>query len=695
MASTSDGLLEAVDYLTDDSGERKPNVRVDNAIAVVERVAKRQGLTPQQIDTLMDYVAGEGKGSVSCRNRVIRCLIPRSTVPHSAVLKALGCMTSLPSSPLQQLLFRWIVLTFDLVDDRGPLHAVYTAVFYFLQMDDLRPTVCQLLCYLTRREDVTEFRVQKIMELQKRVLAFKGTEPPLTALLAVYKTYCPHLVTIPLSTKRKVWFRPFEKSLAANIKRIQELNRRELLTSTAAADKFERHMKLAPPPTKRARKPVTSIPALHPAVGSSGKEGNVKISAGQLTSVSELCSNIAKLELPSQMAAVLESDLLRHVLSIWPDPSATLRLTYWLQHSLGYELDEYSPGSENAHLKRLLQCLAQLTEFILEPVPTVESFLEILLEVWDGEDYQTEIFQLLSHLSLQPFEDLEERYLQPLKQHFVSKDKKFKFAVLTCLAEMLRNFAVHEWPRHQRRREAWNEGTASHRLSLFSTAGDTEDACEDFEPLDTLRLFVRYVDHLIAVSLEEERNHVLIQHAATRFYEVVRELPTTHGILLSLPHDSLVFGSLLGPDAVALSRTCSLLVSCKENFSKLKRSQRDFQMTHTFNSTVLDFCDSLWRNLAFSDSDRPYPTILFKLSKEHLTICDVDSPHSRLSIIQHPALVGFVRRFFKETQEDSRRLHPTAIWKEPRFKQAYMDFLRENHLNGLVRFIETFVPSRT
>ena len=41
------------------------------------------------------------------------------------------------------------------------------------------------------------------------------------------------------------------------------------------------------------------------------------------------------------------------------------------------------------------------------------------------------------------------------------------------------------------------------RLSLFSTAGDdAEDTCEDFEPLDTLRQFVRYVDHLIAVSLE-------------------------------------------------------------------------------------------------------------------------------------------------------------------------------------------------
>ena len=36
------------------------------------------------------------------------------------------------------------------------------------------------------------------------------------------------------------------------------------------------------------------------------------------------------------------------------------------------------------------------------------------------------------------------------------------------------------------------------RLELFSTAGDAEE----FEPLDTLRMFVRYVDRLIAASLE-------------------------------------------------------------------------------------------------------------------------------------------------------------------------------------------------
>ena len=41
---------------------------------------------------------------------------------------------------------------------------------------------------------------------------------------------------------------------------------------------------------------------------------------------------------------------------------------------------------------------------IQEPIPTVESFLHILLEEWNGDDYRNEILDLLSHLSLQPFD---------------------------------------------------------------------------------------------------------------------------------------------------------------------------------------------------------------------------------------------------------------------------------------------------
>ena len=84
--------------------------------------------------------------------RLVRCLIPSHDVPHSAVLHALGSMGQLPPS-LKQLLFKWIVLVYDIIDNKAPLHKVYDVIFHHIQYDSLRPIVCQLLCYLTSRED--------------------------------------------------------------------------------------------------------------------------------------------------------------------------------------------------------------------------------------------------------------------------------------------------------------------------------------------------------------------------------------------------------------------------------------------------------------------------------------------------------------------------------------------------------------
>ena len=90
--------------------------------------------------------------------------------------------------------------------------------------------------------------------------------------------------------------------------------------------------------------------------------------------------------------------------------------------------------------------------FILlqEPIPTVESFLHILLEEWNGDDYRREILNLLSHLTLQPFDgelriilwtffpnffsflEFRKAFLEPIRRHFVSKDRSFKVTVNTC-----------------------------------------------------------------------------------------------------------------------------------------------------------------------------------------------------------------------------------------------------------------------
>lgn len=108
-----------------------------------------------------------------------------------------------------------------------------------------------------------------------------------------------------------------------------------------------------------------------------------------------------------------------------------------------------------------------------EPIPTVEHFLSLLLETWNGEDYQSEVLSLLTHLSLQPFEgehftehsfpypipsviifsDLEECYLVPLKKLYFGKGFQFQYLVVTTLTSLLRNFVALEWPRLNKERE--------------------------------------------------------------------------------------------------------------------------------------------------------------------------------------------------------------------------------------------------
>ena len=85
------------------------------------------------------------------RLSLVRCLIPRTTVPMSAVFQCLGSMHVQPGS-LQRALFRWLVLVFDLLEDGRSLTATYDLIFHFLQYDSLRPAVAQLLCYMTTRE---------------------------------------------------------------------------------------------------------------------------------------------------------------------------------------------------------------------------------------------------------------------------------------------------------------------------------------------------------------------------------------------------------------------------------------------------------------------------------------------------------------------------------------------------------------
>lgn len=518
------------------------------------------------------------------------------------------------------------------------------------------------------------------------------------ALLALYKLHCPHLVPIGNPPGRKVWFRPREKDLSNTIAKVQRQRSDPHTNDTSSSHaRFRKCLGTLPPPAKRRRKtaPIPApLPPSHPH--RTEEEEKAMVPMATLTTMQELCQHIHRIELPGQIGSVFQSPLLRHVFSMWPHPSAAHRLSYWLQGMLAPELDDYKPGhAESPRLLQLLQCITQLTDFLLEPIPTVETFLLILLECWNGEEYATEVFHLLSYCSLQHFSDLEVHFLEPLKKLFVKKGVRFKCRVLCCLTNLLKFWAALEWPRYRRKMETQPRRTqprSSVRLSVFPGSLWNVNEDLDFDPVESIGYLVRHVEDLLRLALFQEEGHTLINHAVATFYEVVTVLPEGYGIpLLLVPHPQIVNQSLLALEPTALSRILSCCVSCKWSLPSIRKYRHDASTIDTFNGVLLDMCDCLWRNLAFSAYSRPH-THLFNISEERLRSCGVFPVKEKFSVIHHPALLGFVQAFFKNTQDHNHhKFKPKAIWKEQRHKYAYLDYLEHKLLTGIHSFIHTFI----
>lgn len=113
---------------------------------------------------------------------------------------------------------------------------------------------------------------------------------------------------------------------------------------------------------KRSKKRYVAVPLTNSSQpsGGGGGRGGGKISFESVGSHQQLCNDITDIEVvgveggsvhclvvlfhshipmfqfPVQVARVLNSDPLQHMFSVCAEPSAAIRFTYWLEHSLGY-----------------------------------------------------------------------------------------------------------------------------------------------------------------------------------------------------------------------------------------------------------------------------------------------------------------------------------------------------------------------
>ncbi len=88
------------------------------------------------------------------RKKLIKALLPRTSVPEQAVLVGLARLNSecFPRS-VQPTFFKWILIVFELIDNKDSLRNLYGVLFLFLDFEQLRPHLCHLLYLLTRARD--------------------------------------------------------------------------------------------------------------------------------------------------------------------------------------------------------------------------------------------------------------------------------------------------------------------------------------------------------------------------------------------------------------------------------------------------------------------------------------------------------------------------------------------------------------
>ncbi|XP_072033615.1 centromere protein I-like [Amphiura filiformis] len=693
---------DAVKYFTNVSSSTKVrgNLPLSLALTRLEEASQSSGLSAQHIQQLVQ-VASSSRFSGSVNSRLVKCLIPESVIPEDAVVSAISWMcTNKPSSALQTLLLKWIILTYDLIESRTRLHALYGIIFQFIENDMMCPLVCHLLYLLTRKEDVVGFRVRRLLDLQRRV----GIQSHITALLSVYKLYKPHLVSLAVPSTQRVYFRQIDRKWAALVQAAKDRIAAAGRQAESVTDRLHETLTEKGPVSKRKRMElvprVTTSSIMRDAEGAHyrlpGADRTDRVQLQDISSFENLLENLERLELPSQVAAVLRSPYLQHVISCQRQRHMLQRLSLWLFQVLSAEI---TAEDENQRGVELLQLLINFTDFLQVNIPVCETWLADYLLTWNGLDYRPYILRIFTRCRIYQFQKLNDLILEPLRTLFFCSSVFFKCQLAYCFTELLRNYVILELPRYRgyvamkKVRQAASVQAADH---------DVDDAWdplyeyheEHFEALQTIQSLIYYVDKVFAVGLQQERDNSLLMHLVLSFYEMVSHIHTKYNVPFTcLPCPGVVYRAVFSSNAMACSRMCSIIARYRNEYSSLKQSSEasnnmsDLSKQVTaLNGYILDISNSLWRHKAFTTSKTPS---VFNMPTEIVNSTQVNLPNGSFSVHNHIALVGYARRFLVETQPEGKRVHPSLIRGNNR--DTYLEFLKTERVDGVVDFISTFI----
>ncbi|XP_020819083.1 centromere protein I isoform X2 [Phascolarctos cinereus] len=686
-------------------------------LQTVEDIAWKSGLAPEDIDTLLDvalsgpfdlpillqYLIPTAFGLVqhpadgptqwvpnptadhcwataeAVKTRMLKCLIPATLIPESAVVRAFSRLcASNCSNNTKVLFFRWLIAMFDFIDGKEEMNSLYGFFFSFLQEETMSCYICNFLYLLTKRENVKPFRVRKLLEFQSKV----GMQPYLQALLSLYRSFCPDLITISLPPKRKFYFKTTDSIWQAAVCIVKERNQKSPLPSV----KLTIGTAYSHPQKKKWNSGcVIPMPtSSHVSKEEQDEEGDsssleVMLSGQksfpleQLHTFSQLLDNIQDVELPSQMCSVLKSAPLLHYLNCIQDETVWLRLSYWMSQELkeGCTWCKVSNYTSEEEFRKFLDIIISAQCFLQEGFPSSEVFLYKSLPLWDGISCRTEYLQLLSWIPLGNFSEIKPLLCDSLTQLFFTSSIYHKCSVLYSLKQLLENWLL------------WHAMKVSMKSTL-SISADTPMIA-----LNSVSELIYYVGWLSTIALRLEKNSSFLLHFILDFFEMVSDMYLNYNLPLVVIFPRGVFyPALLTSDSIALNRLCYIMYRYRVNLTASKENALIYQERLKFNKTYQEFneyvtalVDCLWTSTSFEKDHYLYidPQILEKTK--------IREYKKSLNLINHPALLPYSINFLLQGWPNEKELSLSSIQKKK--WNWYLDYLLLEELHGLHLFMES------
>ncbi|CAD5123827.1 DgyrCDS12135 [Dimorphilus gyrociliatus] len=627
------------------------SLEYERHLKTVTNYGLSHGLSPDLIHSIICIVS-LNRWQTSVIGKLLRSCLPANYVQSSTIVHAIGTLT-INTVPMiiKKKLVTWIVIVFNAVDDMSPVHRLYEVVFNSVGCDPLRAKLCQILYRLTRRKDVTYYRIQELLKIRKRA----GNEPGLIGLLSIYKLYKPSMITISLKTGRKAFFNLTNKRWRNDFLSIQHKNenlRSDKNTPLNAVDN------ILSPIKKKAK--IMTLPSLQMPQKQS-RYVEERVSKNEVRSVIDIKNlddllntrHFLDIELPCQMASLLQQEHFYYVLSVHPDPSIPSRISFWLKEAL-LDVIVQSPDDEIREHGILLKHVTEFTSYLLELFPVCVEFLLEFLPNWNGSTYRTYILELLKFMRFVALADFQSCILQPLKTLFLKGDGNFKIQLINCLTGMFSHLATIEYNRID------NEDIESYGLFEDCEISKKEAVAVLYSLMNFIYDIIRY-----------NSNDTLMSYLALNFYYNVESVRNYQSLPLILPIDgSFTVKNISSYSIFRLITLCCLLKSSGEGLRGITLNAdipEAIINARRIESAIKCAQSMLHQNEPFSTFMREQtPKSLLKLGMSEKEINQV------WSIYRHPALLFCIVKYL-----DSLNLnHPDEIEKQS-LTDDFLDMLEK------------------